>query len=154
MKQRKMFVFVLLALVAMVLMGASGKKNVPLSSGTATTVLQTAYVSAQVDTLVVTREAGLSAASFGIYAADSINISKVILRRVVNGYPLAVQVGDTLMSAADSAASSYTALKAITLAPVCEQFWIIVTYNTDKNGINQSKDANTVRYAINRQYAK
>lgn len=134
----------------------SGQKAVPANAGQAISKYTGTYASAEVDTVTYSREAGLSGLSFAIQAQDSVNITSVVLRRVWNGIAEAVVSTDTLWQK-DSAAITtayYTRGATVTLAPIPDIFWVIVTYATDHGVINEGKTTPTVVYLFDKQFSK
>lgn len=145
----KSTVVVLLVLIASVAFG--GQKTIPNSNGKATSSVTNSYANSQVDTVYWTREAGFSAASFGISVLDSVSITNIILRRIVNGVWIPVAAGDTLVSSLSSTTNTgITRAYAVTLAPIAERYAFVVTYAGSDNGTSSA----TVKYIGNAQYSK
>ena len=116
------------------------------------------YANSAVDTLNFVRDPYLSALAFSPHFKDSVAVVTAILRRFVGGELLAVQAGDTLLTAADTnfvagaygtnANPSYVGYKAISLTPYCDAYRIIVTYNASRNGVTNNK----VDYIFQQQF--
>ena len=137
---------------AVAFMGAV--KSLPLATGLTVTSVSGTYASGQTDTVKFTREAGLSGLSFSIDPYDSCNLTRVYVRRVVNGSLAAAVAGDTLISAADSTATGAPWVKSVTLSPICDQYWFFVVYASDKGALNQSTLHPSVVYRAHKQFAK
>ena len=145
------FVIALVVLALYVFTGA--QVTVPLNAGLAVTKTSKTYTSGLVDTITFNREAGLSGLSFSIRTKDSSNITSIVLRRAFDGIIAPVVATDTL-SAVDSSATDRVIIKTITLAPLADQYKVIVTYNTDDGGINQGTTTPTAVYGFHRQYSR
>lgn len=128
---------------------------VTLTSGLFSSVVKKSatYAAGQTDTVKYSRERGLSALSFGLYTADSSNITRIILKRVINGVATATIAGDTLMTTADSSATARSLVKAVTLAPLSSEYWFIVVYKANTGVIDQGTTTPTVTYELNRQFS-
>lgn len=111
------------------------------------------YVASEVDTLKYKREAGISALSFGLSYSDSINITNIVVVKRVNDQSVAAVSADTLTSG-DSSATAGAFLSAITLAPIADEYWIIVKFSADHGAIDQSTDDNTATAEIIKQYSR
>lgn len=144
--------FTFVAVIAMFLiLGASGKVNVPQNSGLAVSKTSKAYADAQVDTVIFAREPGLAGLSFGAHFKDSVNVRSVVLRRVVDGIAEAVVSTDTLWQS-DSSATAKSKVATITLAPLPDVYWVIVTYATNNGGLVNGVTTPTAVYEFNKQY--
>ena len=142
-----------LLVVGITMIFGGAQVTVPLAAGLPVSKTSKTFVSGQVDTITFNREAGLSALSFSIRTKDSSNITSIVLRRAFDGILSPVVATDTL-SAVDSSASDRAIIKTITLAPLSDQYKVIVTYNTDDGGINQGTTTPTVVYGFNKQFSK
>ena len=142
-----------LLVVGITMIFGGAQVTVPLAAGLPVSKTSKTFVSGQVDTITFNREAGLSALSFSIRTKDSSNITSIVLRRAFDGIFSPVVATDTL-SAVDSSASDRAIIKTITLAPLSDQYKVIVTYNTDDGGINQGTTTPTVVYGFNKQFSK
>lgn len=119
---------------------------IPVSNGPTTGVFTKTYANSQVDTLRYIRPPGLSALSFAPYWNDSVKITSIIVRRVSNGVTLSVIAGDTLATSL-TGTSTTARLYAVTLAPISEEYQVIVSYDTSANGVTTA----TVNYKFNQQ---
>jgi len=107
------------------------------------------HANGDVDTLVLTRPAGLSGLAFSIYTTDSTDITSAIVRRIIKDKFLAVQAGDTLLTA-DSSASGVR-LKTVPLTPLPDAYAVIVTYDNDGGGVQSGNDTLAV-YTFHKQF--
>lgn len=143
------------AVVTMMVMLLFTGGNRRLSTSGEAMVSDTLFSSAnKVDTIKVKREKGVAAMSYFMYTIDSSNVKSVVLRRVVNSVAEAAQVGDTLI-ALDSSATAKLRIKTVTLAPLADEYWFVVTYSAKIDSpttINNSLDSNHVRHGVIRQY--
>ena len=155
MKNRVLKVVLVGGLVTLALLMFMGNQvTIPLNAGLVTTkATQTTFATGQTDTVTVNREAGLSALAFAIHTKDSSNISLVTVRRVFNGVYAAVLAGDTLVTN-DSSATARVIIKAVTLAPLAEQYVFIVAYKANTGGLNQGVTTPNVVYGVNREYSR
>lgn len=142
--------------------GANGRQVLPLSQGVGVSKLSSTYANSQIDTVVITRESGVSAIAFAVHAKDSVffaTSAAAVVRRVVDGTLMPAITGDTLQftsisSTTDGNASSiafgngtsYT--RAITLAPLADQYIVILKYHSSGNGVTTP----TVIYEAIKQY--
>lgn len=154
---KKIFVVLFAVLIASVTLEAGANlKSLPYKPGTMIEKLVTTYAGATTDTIIVTKDPAAQAFSFGYYTADSSNITNVIVQRRVAGYSFDVQVGDTLVTAADSSATAKLRLKTFTIAPQADQYYILVKYTSNvlgaviKNGVTTP----TVIYQVTKQFSK
>ena len=118
------------------------------------------YADSQTDTVKWTRESGVNALAFGYYANDTVEVTTARVQRVVNGKPAqqgAITAGDTLtnltaldQTTAANIALGITTLDAITLAPVADEYWVIVQYASSGNGVAGT----ACRYEFIKSYAK
>lgn len=113
-------------------------------------IVSKTYAGLQVDTVKFSPPAGLSGLAFGIHLKDSSNLSKVIVRRVFDGVASAVIAGDTLTTT-DTSATAVSYLKTVTLAPIPDQYWFIVTYDSVAL---QGVTTPTVVYGVVKQLSK
>lgn len=147
--------------VGYLMLGASGQvpttQRLDLSSSVATN----SYANSQVDTVVWNREPSVSGAAFAAHFLDSVSVTNVILRRVVDGTLQPVLAGDTLISstftsttdgnaATQSFSNGVSKTVAITLAPLADTYVFIVTYAGSANGVTTA----TVNYEIIKQFAR
>lgn len=129
-------------------LSAGNNKTFAIASGNnSTTPVSVSYANSQVDTLILWREAKASAYSLTCSWADSVSITNIILRRLVNGVLMPVVAGDTLLGATATTASTSQCL-TITLQPMPEAYRIIVTYASSANGVTSA----TARYSAQRVY--
>lgn len=151
---KKHLFFALTPIVAVILtvtmvFSAGRTKSLPTRSGSAVTTVTSFAVASYVDTVKYYRESGVTALAFGVKWPDSLNIGKVIVRRVVSGKLTPAVAGDTLISL-DTAAATGARTKAVTMAPLADEYWFFVTYGATLNDITDS----SVIYVLNRTYAK
>lgn len=130
---------------------ASGKVSFG-GSGAAVSKTTKTYANSQVDTLVFNREAGLATLAFTARWKDSVKLTSILLRRVVDGIASAQLTTDSIMTLLPYTAttSDTTLLKAITLAPAADQYWVIVTYVSSGNGVTTP----TAVYEFQKTYGK
>lgn len=125
------------------------EQDIPISFKEAT------FANSQVDTVHYKVTAGLTALSFSAHFKDSVSVTSVSYRRVTNGEPMAAIAADTLANFAayvntaagyrgTSANPSSARVNAVTLAPLPDEFWFIVTYASSGNGVTNGK----VRYEV------
>jgi hypothetical protein len=129
--------------------GAGRTKSLPTRSGSSVTTVSSFAVASYVDTVKYYRESGVTALAFGLKWPDTLNIGKVIVRRVVSGKLTPAVAGDTLISL-DTAVATAARTKAVTMAPLADEYWFFVTYGATVNDITDS----SVIYVLNRTYAK
>lgn len=106
------------------------------------------FAASQIDTFVFNRERGVSALAFGLHAKDSLQLHGTTAGRVirmVDGTIVALPAADTLTgftnftSTTDGStnqpfSNGVSVLGTITLAPVCDQYWVILKYAATGNG--------------------
>lgn len=149
---KKNLFYILMPIVAVIatasLVWAAGyNKSFPTRAGNSTTTVSAYEAASHVDTVKYYREAGVGALAFGIKWPDSLNIGKVIVRRIVSGKVTPVVAGDTLISL-DTATATGSRTKAVTMAPLADEYWFFVTYGASGNDITDS----SVIYVLNKQY--
>jgi len=137
-------------LVVFATVSFAGQKTIITSGNSSVAKVTNTYANSQVDTVIFTRQAGMSAFSFAIHAKDSVSITNVILRRVFNGVAQAVAAGDTIVSSAFTTTAAGVKLASITAAPLGEQYWAIVTYAGSANGVTTPN----VVYGLTASYSK
>lgn len=130
--------------------GAGNNSTIPVRAGSQQTTIAVTYANSQVDTLRFIREPGLSGLSFGLHAKDSMSLTSVIVRRIVDGVQLAPVAGDTIIGAVVSITNDTLKLATVTLAPICDEYRLYVTYAGSANGVTTP----TAVYVFNRQYTK
>lgn len=139
----------ILPVIAIMFMGAGNNTGFSPRVGYAYDMKSFTYANSQVDTLVINREAGVQAYGFSIHVKDSASITNAILFRTIRGKLQGVQAGDTVVSVMlcrqDSAIT-----RSIVLAPLAEQYTIIVTFAGSANGVTTP----TVEYLVQKQYSK
>ena len=144
----------ILAVLMFVPLLVFGGQTVLTGNGTsATAVAVNTYTTSQVDTVVLRRwSSGISGLSFALHVADSTSITNVIVRRVINGLAQAVIAGDTLFSTFTNTSSTLSASKTatVTMTPLCEVYWFVVTYAGSGQGVTTP----TVTYIAETQFAK
>jgi hypothetical protein len=150
--------YLVLLSVFIVMVFTAGTKYMPVQPDRATTKVTNTYASAQVDTIIVTREYGISSLSFGISFLDSSNVLNIVARRMYNGYLVAGVTADTLLaSPGDSSATSGRSLaKTVTIngstTPLPDSWYFIVKYQTNSGNINQGTTTPTATYILNKIY--
>jgi len=157
--KRIIIALLLLSVLVVIALYAAGSKYT-LSSGSNASVVRAAskaYADSRTDTVIITRDAALSALAFGCHWRDSVSVTLVTIKRLVNGVLMgsgagntAPLLGDTLVpytSFATTIAASKTA--AITLAPLCDQYMILIVYAGSANGVTSA----TVDYEAIKHYA-
>ena len=164
---KKLFsIAVLSVLVLGVAFGTSGQKGMPFSAGNSTSVLVTTFANSQIDTLIVTREAGVATYGFSAQWSDSVQLyvtGGIALKRVVNNtiasYPSAVDTltnSGSFVSTTDGDPTSIAFANgasycgAITITPLWDKLLIIVKYAASGNGVTTP----TVRYEVHKVYSK
>lgn len=143
---------VLLAIAVSYVWAASGQVSFSLTPRTAISKATKAYAISQVDTLIFNREPGLSGLAFTAKWKDSVSITSILLRRVVDGKASAfVAATDSIMTLLPYLATTVdtTMLKTITLAPLADTYWVIVTYAGSAQGVTTP----TAVYQFEKQYA-
>ena len=148
-------VVALLAIFVLTMYAAGINYNFGLGAGNTIQKKTTTYANSQVDTLTFIRDAAVSGYALGVAYADSVNITTILLQRVVDGKLMAlVAATDSLVGSAGfslaTATSTVGLSKAITLAPLADQYRIIITYAGSNNGVT----APNATYEIIKQYAK
>ena len=140
-----------LGLLALQLMGASGQVSLLTNAGVMLVSNGKAYANSQVDTIIFSRDRAVAAASFAARWKDSVSITNAIVRRVYAGQVAAVVAGDTLTAFNTFASTSNTGTSVgatITMNPLADQYWIILTYAGSNNGYTSA----TAVYEVGRQY--
>ena len=131
-----------------IFIGAGNYLSVPLRAGSPQTSVVVTYANSQVDTLRFIREPGLAGLSFAIRAKDSMSLTSVRVRRVVNGVMLAPVAGDTIITTVVSITNDTLKIATVTLAPLCDEYRFFITYAGSANGVTTP----TAEYVFNRQY--
>ena len=145
---RNALIFAAVLVVSGLVFAAAINSTFPTRSGSAQVVLSNNYDTAQVDTLKFVREATIEGLAFGAYWNDSIEVNNIIMRRVIGGVMCPVLAGDTLVGAYASTAASVSRTFTVTLAPLADQYWFFVNYDSAL-GVAGTP---TARYTINKQY--
>lgn len=142
---------VLLAIAVSYVWAASGQVSFSLTPRTAISKAPKTYAISQVDTLIFNREPGLSGLAFTAKWKDSVSITSILLRRVVDGKASAFITTDSIMTLLPYLATTVdtTMLKTITLAPLADTYWVIVTYAGSAQGVTTP----TAVYQFEKQYA-
>lgn len=151
---KKLLLSILLLLFAVSVVQA--EQAVLLGNGKVRSSVNGTFGASEVDTVIWVREPGVTAISFGMYVADTCDMSTTTaVRRIINGVAVTAITADTLANAETMAATDYlvpvSTLDAVTLAPLAEQYWFIVTYHSTACGTGTS---NTITYFLEKQYAK
>lgn len=111
------------------------------------------YTTSEVDTLIWNREGSVSALAFAAHFKDSVSVTSVIVRRVIDGQVQAVIAGDTLTPFNSFVSTSNTGsavTAAVTLAPLADQYWFIITYAGSAQGFTSA----TAVYEGIKQYSR
>jgi hypothetical protein len=143
-------------LVLFIVSIVQAEQAVLVGAGKVRSTVTGTFGNSEVDTVIWVREPGVTAIAFGIQAADTIDMSTTTaVRRIINGVAVTALAADTLANAEALAGTDYlvpvASLDAVTLAPLAEQYWFIVTYHSTANGTGTT---NVVRYFLEKQYAK
>jgi hypothetical protein len=144
-----------LAVVIFALALATGtKKTLPLNQGLGSTNYVGTFANSQVDTLTFQREAGLSGLAFAVHWKDSVNVTRAVVYRQVDGQWQWPAANDTIITAFtynDSTSApwgpGYAVTKTITLAPLADNYVVVITYAGTLNGVTTP----TVRYEFIKQ---
>jgi hypothetical protein len=130
------------------------------------------YAASNVDTVIWSREANVTAIAFGGHFSDSVSITNIVMRYVVDGTVVPVGVGDTL-TPHGNAAGTFTFVNTTNGAPtsttyshgsslLCpittatytsllpDQLLFIVTYAGSGQGVSTP----TVRWGVEKGYSK
>lgn len=119
----------------------------PNMNHAAWTMVSGGYANSQVDTIYYTRNPFLTALAFSPHWKDSVSITNVIVRRIVQGEWIPVLLGDTVTAFSalvntatagvqGSAANPSTVRSgAVVLTPYTDVLAIIVTYAATQNGL-------------------
>ena len=125
---KKVLAFVLVVAVGVTFIAA---QKTTTGNGNAASVATGTYLAAQTDTVKWYREKGVRTLAFGAFYADSGTVGTAFVRRVVNGVCVSAVAGDTLTNLtakADTSTTDKSSLDAITLAPLADEYWVIVNY--------------------------
>lgn len=138
-----------------VALAASGQVTFTLRAGEAVTKTSKAYADSQVDTLRIAREPGLQTLGLAIHWKDSVSVTTALIRRVTDGKATGIfsaSPNDSLFQtpATIVARGDTTVVRPITLAPLADEYWVIITYAGSANGVTTP----TAVYSVQRQYAK
>lgn len=111
------------------------------------------YADSQVDTVKFVRPANIGALAFAAEWQDSVSVTSAVYRRVIDGTAIPAIASDTLSSfyaftGTPTGANPVRAItQAITLAPLADEYWVIVTYASSANGTTSE----TVKYEFIKQ---
>jgi hypothetical protein len=148
---------VLLVIVGLVAFMGS-QVTIPYKPGVSPSIVVKTFANSQVDTVVWSREAGVSGAVFATEFKDSVSVSYVKVDRGYNGVylPLAGTVARdsvvefrNFVNAPNKSNPDTVMAGTILLVPLADQFRFIVTYAASGNGTSN----NTVVYEIVKQYS-
>lgn len=145
----------LLIVSVVIAWAASGQASIPLNANLDNSKVSKAYVKNQTDTVIINREGSMSALALGIHTKDSSKITLAVVRRVVDGVASALAAGDTLAPFTawrNTTNAGATATAEITLAPLADQYWVIVTY--ENSDTTQGVSTPTVVYEALKQYSR
>lgn len=161
---KKIFVVLAILVSCSSMFGAGSQKIIPLTSGASKAVLSTTYANSQVDTVIFAREGGLSGLAFAAHFSDSVKVTSAVLRHIVDGEVFGtIATADTLTNFAafvdtstsafgmkgSSGAPSSCVTNTVTLTPLGDAYWVIVTYAASLCGTGTP----TVKYELVRQYS-
>lgn len=139
----------LLLVVVFIFLGASGQVTLTLNAGTSVTKSSKAYAASQVDTVRMSRDRAVAAMSFAVHFKDSVSITSAIVRRVYDGVAEAALTTDSLAAFTGFVSTAAASVGAtITMAPLPDEYWIVVTYAGSAQGFTTP----TAVYEVNRQY--
>lgn len=95
------------------------------------------HVNSETDTVLWAREPGVEALAIAAHWKDSVSLTRVVVRRIVNGDYTTAIAGDTVVSSAFAGATTAdTSLTAtVTLAPLCDMYAFIFVYAASNNGV-------------------
>jgi hypothetical protein len=153
---KKFIAVVMLFLVPALLFGAGNNKTVVNASDGATASVTATFAISYVDTVKFIRPVGLTAFAFAAEWQDSVSVTSVTYKRVIDGTPCAAATADTLSSfyaftgTPTGANPIRSCVQAVTLAPLAEEYWFFVTYAGSACGVTSP----TVKYKIIQQRDK
>lgn len=112
--------------------------TIPQNTGYALSTVTGTYANSQTDTVYFYRNRYLSTLSFGIYNADSVSITSIVVRRIINGNWTTVFAGDTLGTSITSTTTNnklyFVTLNTASL-PQCDLFAFVIVYAGSANGV-------------------
>lgn len=142
--------YAIIAVLFILFIGA----HVYIQSGSLVAFKESTFANSQVDTIHYEPASGLTNLSFGVHFKDSVSVTSGTIRRIINGEPTTALAGDTLPLTGfanttagfrgSSANPSSVRLINISVTPVPDEFWFIVTYASSGNGVTNGK----VRYEV------
>lgn len=137
-------IFLSLLLTSMILMGASltlvkRSPNYSVVTGT--------YAASQVDTISYSVEGNEQALRFYVHSKDTVNITSIITRRVVDSKLMGVQVGDTI-SGAIAALTDTLISGSVPVTTPCQSLKVFVTYAGTFQGVTTPN----VTYTMAKRY--
>jgi len=106
-----------------------------------------AFVASQVDTVSYAVEGSEQALGFFVHPGDSVSITNVIVRRVVNSKMLGTVAGDTIIGAVIGRSDTLI-YAAAAVTPICQTMKFIVTYASSAQGVTTP----TVNYDLLKRY--
>lgn len=128
--------------------------SIPHNQGILTESVTGDFADSEVDTVKYIRDGSgrLAGLAFACEWNDSVSVSLVTVRRIIDGTVQPLIAGDTLTaytSFSDLTAASEPNAKTatVTLAPLADEYWFIVTYAGSNNGVT----APTVKYMAKKQ---
>lgn len=105
------------------------------------------FATSQVDTVSCAVEGSELGYDFFMHPGDSVSVTNVILRRVIDGKFLGPVAGDTVVGAV--VARSDTLIRgSVNVAPICQSLKFIVTYAGSAQGVTTP----TVAYFLMKRY--
>ena len=145
---KKIFLAILLVSFVGISFGAGSKKTVTGKYKFEANYVTT-YVNSQVDTVIYNMD-GSESGTYGTFGAaflDSVSITNVIVKRVINNQVQATIVGDSVTATIVGTSDTGTGkLATFSLDPKADQLWFIVTYAGSANGTTTP----TVKYVIHK----
>ena len=135
-----------IVLVAFLFLGAGNSKTITSRQGSSPEKGPAiAAKNSYVDTVYITVDPTASAAAFALHTKDSTSITNAVLHRLVDGvWCKTVATADTLSgftSFADTVKTGQNGCSvssAITLAPLCDQYAVIITFAGSANGVTDT----------------
>ena len=138
---KAVLMFAVATLVVTQAFGTGNKKTVPQNASMPVSKVVVSYATSYVDTIYYNREAGLAGLAFAGHWQDSVSITNVIVRRMVDGKTEGALAGDTLTAFSSKVAvtNDTTLAGTITLAPLCDTYIVYVTYAGSGQGVTSAK---------------
>lgn len=96
------------------------------------------HVNSENDTVYYTRQPGLEALAIAAHWKDSVSLTRVIVRRLVDGDICSPAAGDTIVATTFAGApvvGDTSLTVAVTLAPLADTYVFIFQYASSNNGV-------------------